>query len=249
VVEVGHAVRADAGRQEAPMRATVPIRSQRRAPLPGLRLALVLAWVLALVLPVLSMPAHAIEEPAYTVTRTIGEVEVRRYAPYVVAEVVVPGSADAAGNAGFRILAAYIFGENRGRQRLSMTAPVTETAAPVRLPMTAPVTQSPAAGGYRVQFVLPRGTTVTTAPVPLDARIAIREIGPTSVAVIRYSGLWSQSNYDEHLATLRAALGRAGIVALGEPTYSRYDPPFKPWFLRRNEIWLPVADAAGEPAR
>jgi hypothetical protein len=58
--------------------------------------------------------------------------------------------------------------------------------------------------------------------------------------VIRYSGLWSQSNYDEHLGQLQAALRAAQIAWTGEPTLSRYNPPFTPWFMRRNEIWLTV---------
>jgi hypothetical protein len=200
-----------------------------------------LTLTLAIALYAVSMPIHAIEEPAYQVTRTIGKVEVRQYAPYAVAEVVVAGSASEAGNAAFRILAGYIFGKNKGERKLAMTAPVTETPAPVKLPMTAPVTQSPAAGGYRVQFVLPKGVTPATAPEPLDTRIALREVPSMRVAVIRYSGFWSDSNYNEHLAQLQEALKQAGLAWSGEPIYSRYNPPFTPWFLRRNEIWLQLA--------
>jgi hypothetical protein len=121
-----------------------------------------------------------------------------------------------------------------------MTAPVTQAAAPVKLEMTAPVTQSPAPGGYLVQFVLPKGVTLASAPEPLDPRVRLREEPGGRVAVIRYSGFWSQANYDEHLGKLQAALRAAQLSWSGEPTLSRYDPPFMPWFLRRNEIWLRV---------
>jgi len=70
--------------------------------------------------------ATATEEPQYTVVQQHKGIEVRSYAPYLVAEVVVPGPADAAGNQGFRILAAYIFGKNKGERRIQMTAPVTQ---------------------------------------------------------------------------------------------------------------------------
>ncbi len=186
------------------------------------------------------MTTHAIEEPAYVVTQKIGDVEVRQYAPYVVAEVLVAESAAAAGNKAFPILAGYIFGKNKGERKLAMTAPVTQTAVPVRLEMTAPVTQSAAPGGYLVQFVLPKGVTLLTAPEPIDQRITLREVPSMRVAVIRFSGFWSDANYNKHLAELEGAMGKAGVKWTGEPIYSRYNPPFTPWFLRRNEIWLKI---------
>ena len=162
----------------------------------------------------------------------------RQYAAYTVAEVMVAGPAGEAGNQAFPILAGYIFGKNKGERKFAMTAPVTQAAAPEKLEMTAPVTQSAAPGGYLVQFVLPKGVTVATAPEPLDARVQLREVPPRQVAVIRYSGFWSESNYNEHLAKLQAALRTADLAWTGEPVYSRYNPPFTPWFMRRNEIWL-----------
>jgi hypothetical protein len=184
------------------------------------------------------MPSLATEEPEYRVLRELADIEVRQYAAYAVAEVVVPGPASEAGNQAFPILAGYIFGKNKGERKFLMTAPVTQTAVPVKLEMTAPVTQTAAPGGFRVQFVLPRGVTVDSAPEPLDARVRLSEVPPAQVAVIRYSGFWSETNYDEHLAKLQAALRAAGLSWVGEAVYSRYNAPFTPWFLRRNEIWL-----------
>ncbi|HOX66227.1 MAG TPA: heme-binding protein [Burkholderiaceae bacterium] len=191
----------------------------------------------------LAMPAigHAIEEPSYEVVRKIDDVEVRQYAPYIVAEVQIEADADEAGNLAFPILAGYIFGKNKGKQEFAMTAPVTQAAAPVRLEMTAPVTQAAASGtpgSHVVQFVLPRGVTLQTAPEPLDARVRLREMPAQQVAVIRYSGFWSDANYKEHLEKLRATLKAADLTPSGEPVFSRYNPPFTPWFMRRNEIWL-----------
>jgi len=195
----------------------------------------------ALVLTTLSMPIHATEEPDYQVVRELAGIEVRQYAAYTVAEVVVTGPAGDAGNQAFPILAGYIFGKNKGEKKFAMTAPVTQAAVPVKLEMTAPVTQTAAPGGFLVQFVLPKGVTVTSAPEPLDARIQLREVQPIQVAVIRYSGFWSESNYNEQLAKLQAAMRAANLAWAGEAVYSRYDAPFVPWFMRRNEIWLPLA--------
>jgi len=200
-------------------------------------------FLLALALLAVPLVSRAIEEPEFVVERQLGAVEIRRYAPYVVAQVLVQGSAEDAGNDAFRILAGYIFGKNKGERRLEMTAPVTQASAPVTLPMTAPVTRSAAGSGWLVQFVLPRGVTLASAPEPLDARIQLREVAATRLAAIRYSGFWSDANYDEHLAKLRHTLTEAGIAWSGEPVFSRYDPPFMPWFLRRNEIWLALPPA------
>jgi len=208
-----------------------------------LAFTIVRALVLASTAFAAAPAARAIEEPAFEVLRALNDqVELRRYAPYVVAEVLVPGPADEAGNQAFPILAGYIFGKNKGERKLEMTAPVTQAAAPLKLPMTAPVTQAPAAGGFIVQFVLPRSVTLDTAPQPLDPRVMLREVPPSRVAAIRFSGFWSDANYSEHLALLQAALKDASQPWTGDPVYARYNAPFTPWFMRRNEIWLALPE-------
>ncbi len=187
--------------------------------------------------------SNAIEEPAYEVIRTLDDVEVRQYAPYLVAEVRIDADAGEAGNLAFPILAGYIFGKNKGEKKFEMTAPVTQVAVPQRLEMTAPVTQTAvpgATGSYLIQFVLPKGVALASAPEPIDPRVILREVPASRVAVIRYSGWWTEANYAEHLARLRSVLKAAGVNPTGEPVFSRYNPPFMPWFLRRNEIWLTV---------
>jgi hypothetical protein len=117
----------------------------------------------------------------------------------------------------------------------------------MKLEMTAPVMQIAAPSGYRIQFVLPRGVTQETAPEPIDQRIVIRQVQPMNVAVIRYSGFWSDANYNRHLTQLEKALRKAGVAWASEPVYSRYNPPFMPWFLRRNEIWLQLSGESTKP--
>jgi len=204
--------------------------------------ALGAALLFALALLTHPMTSRATEEPDFRIVRQLDDIEVRQYDAYTVAEVVVAGPAEEAGNLAFPILAGYIFGKNKGERKFAMTAPVTQAAVPVKLEMTAPVTQTAAPGGFLVQFVLPKGVTVTSAPEPLDARIHLRDVAPSRVAVIRYSGFWSASNYDEHLAKLQSALRAGDLTWSGAPVYSRYNAPFTPWFMRRNEIWLHLAD-------
>ena len=186
-------------------------------------------------MPLLS---HAIEEPEYEVIKTVDKVEFRKYSPYVVAEVVVDATAEDAGNRAFPILAGYIFGKNKGNRKFAMTAPVTQTSEPTRIEMTVPATQPSVMGTVRVQFVLPKEVTMATAPEPIDPRIQLRLVAAGNWAVLRYSGSWSQANYQEHLSELKTLLEAQGVTTQGEPVLARYNAPFTPWFMRRNEIWL-----------
>jgi effector-binding domain-containing protein len=202
----------------------------------------ILVWVVLLVAVAIAIAllgdfGVASESPNYEVTETIGEVEIRKYAPYLVAETRVDGSLEDAGNQGFRILAKYIFGDNRGKQKIAMTAPVSqEKTDGVEIAMTAPVTQRRAGEQFTIQFMMPSEYSLETLPEPNDSRIEIREVPGRRLAAIRYSGRWSEKNYEENLKKLLETLSREGYEPEGEPVWARYDPPFKPWFMRRNEI-------------
>jgi DNA gyrase inhibitor GyrI len=89
-----------------------------------------------------------------------------------------------------------------------------------------------------VQFMMPSEFTLDTLPEPLDPQIKLKEVRGGRFAVIRYSGTWSERNYSEHLQMLERAVDAAKLRTTGSPVYSRYNAPFVPWFLRRNEIWL-----------
>jgi len=185
----------------------------------------------------------AIESPKHEVLKRYADFEVRQYPPSIVAETEVEGDFNSVGSEAFSRLAGYIFGNNRGARKIAMTAPVTQ--APVdgtKIAMTAPVTQeSTGPRSWRVQFMMPSEYTLQSLPEPKDARVHLRALPPRRFAAIRYSGTWSQKNYQEHLEQLRSAMQREGLVALGEPIWARYDPPFKPWFMRTNEILLEVS--------
>lgn len=179
----------------------------------------------------------AYDSPDYRVTSKLGPVEIREYAPYLVAETKVDGSLENAGNQGFRILAKYIFGGNRGSEKIAMTAPVIqEKAEGTKIAMTTPVTQEKAGDEYTVRFMMPSGLSRETLPEPNDARITFREVPSQTLAVVRYSGTWSKRNYEKHLEVLYATLRAEGLEPEGEPVWARYNPPFTPWFMRRNEI-------------
>ena len=190
-----------------------------------------------------SPAAQALEQPQYTVIQKSELYEIRKYEPYIVAEVVVPGPESEAGGQAFSLLGGYIFGKNKGERKLEMTAPVVQTpvaAASTKIEMTAPVVQTPTQNGFLVQFMMPAAYTLATLPEPTDARVKLRQVAGKTVAAHQYSGGWSQSNYDEHLNILKNALTKDNVKVQGEPLYSRYNGPMTPWFLRKNEIWFNI---------
>jgi hypothetical protein len=193
-----------------------------------------------------SFTAMAIEEPSYRIIEQDGAFELREYAPYLVAETVVDADFEAAGNLAFRRLFGYISGDNTAQQKIAMTAPVTQSRGSeqgTKIAMTAPVEQQSAGRGYRVAFIVPAKYTLDTVPTPTDPKVEIRAVPARLVAAWRYSGRWTTANYQQHEADLRRAMASRDLTADGEPILARYNPPFMPAFLRRNEVLIPVMPA------
>lgn len=190
----------------------------------------------------------AYEEPRFEIMATFEDFEIRRYRPFVIAEVEVEAEFEKAGSRAFSILFDYISGANRGGAKMEMTVPVTQSPANAeQLEMTAPVQQRSGLeeGTYRLSFVLPLRFDVANAPQPTDPRVRIREVPPRIMAVNRYAGFWSEARYRKYEAKLIAALQEQGYEMRGSPEWARYNAPFTPWFLRRNEVLVEVARAAG----
>jgi hypothetical protein len=187
------------------------------------------------------------EEQPFDLVRRYDGFELRRYPAHVVAEVIVRLPFAQAGNPAFRSLFGYISGQNRSRTSVPMTAPVVQSAgAAQKVAMTAPVIQHGTDEcGYAVAFVLPASMTEETAPEPTDPKVTIRTLPPSLAAVTRYSGRWSQDSYERHCADLLKAIGAEGLTVVGTPRFARFDPPFKPWFLRRNEVIVDVEETIG----
>jgi effector-binding domain-containing protein len=182
----------------------------------------------------------AIEEPKHAVIKKDHDFEIRQYDTLIVAETTVDASDyEEASNEGFRRLAAYIFGGNKSRGKISMGSPVT-TEQSEKIAMTAPVETEKSGSSVRVAFTMPAEYTMQTLPVPNDARVTLRRIPGRKVASIRFSGRWTEENFGEHTEELIAWIQKEGARIAGEPLVARYNPPFVPFFLRRNEILIPI---------
>jgi hypothetical protein len=140
----------------------------------------------------------------------------------------VVGSFESAGNRAFRPLAAFIGGRNRPDTKVAMTAPVVQEAG------TRP-------GRYVVGFVMPATYTEDTVPTPTDPRVRIRTVPEGLAAALRFSGCWSRAAYERKAAELLESLAEAGLEVDGPLRFARFDPPWTPWFLRRNEVVAPLA--------
>lgn len=239
---------------------TEPFVKRRGRGLPSVGL-LIANSARLLLLPLAVPPAHryrrrVTKQQPYTVLRASDGYELREYPACAVAEVTVEADFDKAGSMAFQPLFTYISGNNLGQVPIDMTAPVVQregdgteprasTGRSEKLSMTAPVLQSSGVAGRQVvAFVLPSSVTAASAPTPVDSRVVIREIPLSLTAATSYSGRWSRSAYNEHLQRLRSALERDGLRGVSEPRFARFDPPMKPWFLRRNEVHIDVEDAA-----
>ena len=185
--------------------------------------------------------AMGTEEAAYTVEKTDGDFQVRQYAPQVVAETVVDGTLEEAGNKAFRPLFNYISGANRSKGKIAMTAPVAQRREGEKIAMTAPVGQEAVSNQWAITFMMPTNYTLETLPAPTDEKVRLRAIPARRMAAVRYSGTWSRQRYERNLARLREWMKAQGLAAAGDPVWARYNAPFTPWFLRRNEVLVPLS--------
>jgi hypothetical protein len=192
-----------------------------------------------------------LEQPHYEVEGEVNGLELRRYAPRRVAETRVEVSSfDEARKQAFQRLAAYIFGDNTAREKLAMSTPVS--VAPhgsdhgsephgEHLPMTTPVTLGHSKGGYVMRFQLPKDRTLSSLPRPHDSRVRLRQVPAERVAVLRFSGSYSGEHIAAKERELLERVKAAGFSATGEPVFAGYDSPVALPFLRRVEVWVPIA--------
>lgn len=189
-----------------------------------------IAFVTALII-IGAIDAMAIEEAKYEVIKKDNVFEIREYAAHILAETVVEGNLEDAGSKAFKILFSYISGNNRSGDKVTMTAPVGQQR----------VQES-----WAISFMMPASYTLETLPEPDDPKVTLRQVPARRMAAVRYSGFWSEKGYLQHKIELESWIHRMGFTIVGDPIWARYNPPFMPWFLRRNEILIPIATVTGQ---
>jgi hypothetical protein len=164
----------------------------------------------------------------YTVIRKMGTLEIRHY-PEVLFAVVENGEYDS----GFNLLFRYITGENTSRRKIPMTAPVV---TPEKITMTAPVVTRE---NY-IAFAMPSSYTKDTLPTPTNPLVHIEIQPEKTMAVLRFSGRTPEKTVKKNTHTLLSTLKNQNIQVKGEPILMRYNSPFTPGFLRRNEVAVEI---------
>lgn len=182
----------------------------------------------------------AIEEAPYTTVKKDKNIELRDYQSYILAETIVDATIEDAGNKAFRKLFNYISGANKSKTKVAMTAPVSQKSAGEKIAMTAPVSQQSADKKQAVSFMMPASYTMKTIPTPTDKSVKIREVPARRVAAIRYSGRWTEKRYLKFKKELEDWIKKEQLTITGEAVWARYNPPFTLWFLRRNEVLIPI---------
>lgn len=186
---------------------------------------------------------NALEEPEYQIIKNTPDFEIRYYNEYLVAEVTLTGDFTSSGNQAFKVLAGYIFGANQASTKMKMTAPVESQAISVseEMKMTAPVMSVDNNSNEHVyRFVMEKKYTLDSLPTPNDKRIRLIKVTPRFMAVKKFSGRWSEKNYQKSEKLLLKSLNLEKIETIGLPIFARYNAPFVPWFLRRNEIMIQI---------
>jgi SOUL heme-binding protein len=184
--------------------------------------------------------AMATEEPKYVLLEQSGDFQLRQYPSVIIAEVEVEGDMDQATSRGFRLVADYIFGNNRASagnsEKIAMTTPVTIEPRSEKIAMTVPVTLQPQAGSWRLNFVMPRQFTLDTLPTPNNPKVVLREVPSRKVAVLTFSGLAGESKTAGKVKELLAWMAGKQLEPVANYELARYNAPWTLPFLRRNEV-------------
>ena len=180
------------------------------------------------------------EEPHYQVLNDYGHIQIRLYPSLVVAETGINDDYKNSSNQGFQRLAGYIFGNNKKQLKMAMVAPVVQEQKAESLAMTAPVIQQKSGSLWLMAFVLPKDYSVSTAPIPLDSTVIIKDIPEKKVAVIRYSAFLSEQAIENKSEELKNWLTQQRQKAISPARSAAYDPPWTLPFLRRNEVHIDI---------
>lgn len=183
------------------------------------------------------------ETPNYEVLAKEENMEIRQYSPYIVASTYVEGSFDETQNQAFRILAGYIFGDNEKQSKISMTAPVVmnpQKSGAEKIAMTAPVVQAPQGSGWLMTFMMPsQYKKIEDLPKPKDSRVVFKKIESQKMAVITFTGFWSEKKNTKMADRLKLWMtSKEQYEIISEPRFAGYDPPWTLPFLRRNEMMI-----------
>ena len=168
-----------------------------------------------------------LEQPAYSVLKKEGSIEVRAYQQMLLQSVAVSGNQYDALRNGFRPLVRYIGAKERDGEKISMTAPVMQILGDTKQE-------------WIVSFSMPSKYKADSLPNPNNDMVFTEVVPPTVAAVVRFRGRANTDLLGRKTAELMNWINEAGYVAREKPRYMFYNDPSTPPFLRRNELMIAV---------
>ena len=184
----------------------------------------------------------AIEEPKYILLEKSHHFELRQYPPVVIAEVLVEGDFGEISSKGFRLIADFIFGNNKNKsgvsEKIAMTAPVTVAPCTEEIALNTLVSEQQTSGKWRMYFVMPSDYRLESLPAPGNSLVQLKQVPARNVAVITFSGLAKEAKRQKKTQELLAWMESRQLKPVSGVELARYNPPWTLPFLRRNEVML-----------
>lgn len=201
------------------------------------------AWIITIIAIILFLGwiafgyfSSRVETLSYKVLSNDKEYEIRELPQHIIAETTVTGDFDDASGEAFNILAGYIFGNNKKSETIAMTTPVIENESEI-IAMTAPVVEQDSPKNQKIfSFVMPKQYNLENLPQPLDSRVKIKKIESKKIAVLTFSGFYSEKKITAKKELLKQYLDRDGLKYT-TISWAGYNPPWTPPFMRRLEVW------------
>ncbi|MBU1020725.1 MAG: heme-binding protein [Firmicutes bacterium] len=155
----------------------------------------------------------------YQVIKKTGKIEIREYSGFNLATTKTKMNKNL--DNGFNKVFDYISGNNESQEKIKMTVPVVSVMED---------------DYYTTSFVVPKKFNLSQIPVPKDSSVSIEKIDHQFMICITFSGRWDEGNFEKNNQELLDYVKDNNIVITSKKHLLRYNPPFMPSFLRRNEI-------------
>ncbi len=170
---------------------------------------------------------ETLEQPKYQLIIDYDEFEIRLYSEVIQAQVSRGLGKNLTPSSNFRIIAGYIFGNNKSNEKIAMTSPVEmwDTKSTTNM-----------------AFTMPSEYIFTNLPEPNDSKVKILRVPERLVAVKKFSGFYGSKKVSKIARKLYESLLKKNLRPDGSYILAVYDPPTKLPFLRRNEIFIPIKE-------
>lgn len=170
-------------------------------------------------------PNTGTETPSYTLLKDLGKIEIREYPELILASTEMGRTYSGNSGRGFSTVAAYIFGGNEKKQRISMTSPVVVDMADT----------------MKMSFIMPSGFKMEDLPSPSNPEVELHNQSSRVLAVISFGGWANDSRLDHYRQLLKLELDKHGLKPSGDYMYFGYNPPYK-LINRLNELAVEVSN-------